>query len=70
MSIALRNLPKDRTRSALSVSGMAMVVMLVLLLNVCLNGTARSLQVSRGRLSVGLLIGWDTNSAVLLISNR
>ena len=70
MSIALRNLFKHRTRSALRVSGTALAVMPMLLLNGFLNGTARSLQVSRGRLSVGLLIGWDTNSAVLLISNR
>ena len=69
MSIALRNLLKDRTRFALSVIGMALVVMLMLL-NDFLSGTARSLRASRSRLSVGLLIGWDTNSAVLLIGNR
>ena len=70
MSIALRNLLKDRTRFALSVIGMALAVMLMLLLNGFLSGTARSMQASHGRLSVGLLTGWDTNSAVLLISNR
>jgi len=70
VSIALRKLLKDRTRFALRVIGMALAVMPMLLLNGFLNGTARSLQVSRGRLSVGLLIGWDTNSAVLLTSNR
>jgi len=70
VSIALRKLLKDRTRFALRVIGMALAVMPMLLLNGFLSGTARSMQASRGRLSVGLLTGWNMTSAILLISNR
>jgi hypothetical protein len=70
VSTAFRNFLKDTTRFALSVIGMALAVMLILLLNGFLSGTARIRQASHGRLSVGLLTGSDMTSAVLLISNQ